>query len=113
MVRVGYGGTDEWVNGVERVTYNLIKGDLTVVSSKSYYVQAEEERNLQLARSIMGQQGYRSPWGADNEMRQFRSETESAMSEGPGRFRLKQVEGRAPQDQTSDRGFFSRLFYGS
>jgi glycosyltransferase involved in cell wall biosynthesis len=113
LVRVGYGGTDEWVDGAERVTYKLIKGDLTVVSSKSYYVAAQEEHNLQLARDIMGWQGYRSPWGADDEMRQFRSETESAMSEGPGRFRLTRVESRTPQEYTSDRGFFSRLFYGS
>jgi hypothetical protein len=113
LVRVGYGGTDEWVDGGERVTYKLIKGDVTEVSSKSYYVAAQEERNLELARGIMGVQGYRAPWGLDDEMRQFRSETESAMSEGPGRFRLTRVESRTPQEDTSDRGFFSRLFYGS
>ena len=91
LVRVGYGGTDERVNGEEHVRYYLIKGDVTVVSSKSHYEKAAEERNLLLARSIMGQQGYRSPWGDDIELRQFRSETESAMSDGPDRFRLAQA----------------------
>jgi glycosyltransferase involved in cell wall biosynthesis len=110
LVRVGYGGTDERVNGEEVVTYNLIKGDLNVVSSQSFYEKEQEERNLQLARGIMGQQGYRSPWGEDNELRQFRSETESAMSEGPDRFRLTPADHGASRVRPTAGGFFSRLF---
>jgi glycosyltransferase involved in cell wall biosynthesis len=108
LVRVGYGGTDERVNGQERVTYNLIKGDLTVVTSKSYFDEAQESRNLQLARGIMGQQGYRAPWGNDKELRQFRSETESAMRDGPGRFRFTTpVDARA---QPAGPSLLGRLF---
>jgi glycosyltransferase involved in cell wall biosynthesis len=111
LVRVGYGGTDQRINGEEQVIYNMIKGGVTTVSSQSYYDAAEEERNLQLARDIMGQQGYRSPWGEDNELRQFRSEVESAMSEGPDRFRLTPAESIAsPRRPPARRGFFSRLF---
>lgn len=109
LVRVGYGGTDERINGKELVRYNLIKGDLNVVSSQSYFDKAEEERNLQLARGIMGQQGYRAPWGEDHELRQFRSETESAMIDGPERFRLSAMETRPAQP--AGRGIFSRLFH--
>ena len=92
LIRVGYGGTDEMIEGQERVRYFLIESDLKLVETKSYLNSAEEERNLHLARSIMGQQGYRSPWGEDRELRQFRSETESAMSGGIERFRLTPAE---------------------
>lgn len=119
LVRVGYGGTDERIDGEERVLYNLINSDLTVVSSQSYFDEEQETRNLALARGIMGEQGYRSPWREDNELRQFRSETEIAMSEGSERFRLTQNGFDPPRvqatarDHTPERSFFSRLFYGS
>ena len=107
LVRVGYGGTDERIDEAERVIYNLIKGDLSVASSQSHSDTAQEAQNLQLARRIMGQQGYRSPWGEDSELRQFRSEIESAMSEGPGRFRLVATDA---DRSTRNRGLFSRVF---
>jgi glycosyltransferase involved in cell wall biosynthesis len=113
LVRVGYGGMDERIDGAERVRYFLIKGDVTVVSSQSHHNSIDEERNLQLARGIMGQQGYRSPWGEDNELRQFRSETESAMSDGPERFRLTPASLEAVRVQQIEPGFFSRLFQRS
>jgi len=113
LVRVGYGGTEERVDGNERVLYYMIKGDLTVVSSQSYYVEEEEQRNLHLARRLMAEPGYRAPWGNDAELRQFRAETESAMSDGPERFRLTPAEFRPARGQAPERGFLSRLFYGS
>lgn len=105
LIRVGYGGTDEMIEGQERVRYFLIESNLKLVETKSYLNTAEEERNLHLARSIMGQQGYRSPWGEDRELRQFRSETESAMSGGTERFRLTQANSQLP----GRTGFFGRL----
>jgi len=113
LVRVGYGGTDERIDGAERVRYFMMKGDVTVVSSRSYKNTEEEERNLQLARGIMGQQGYRSPWREDNEMRQFRSEIQSAMSDGPDRFRLTPPAPASVRVQQIEPGFFSRLFQRS
>ena len=60
----------------------------------------------------MGQQGYRAPWGEDHEMRQFRSEIESAMSEGADRFRLYRDQTRTAVDAPApERGMFSRLFH--
>jgi glycosyltransferase involved in cell wall biosynthesis len=113
LVRVGYGGTDDRVDGEERVVYNMIKGDLTVLSTQSYFDSAQEERNLQLARRIMGEQGYRSPWGEDKELRQFRSEIESAMSDGVERFRLTPSTSGGSARHKARRGLFSRLFHRS
>jgi hypothetical protein len=113
LVRVGYGGTDQRINGEEQVIYNLIKGAVTVVTSQSYYTEEEEQRNLQLARRIMGEQGYRSPWGEDSQLRQFRSEIESAMRDGPERFRLTPAALRPSPRRPAGRGLFSRLFHRS
>jgi glycosyltransferase involved in cell wall biosynthesis len=107
LVRVGYGGTDELVDGKERVRYFMIKGDLTIAGSTSFFDKEQEERNLNLARGIMGQQGYRAPWGADAELRQFRAETQSAMSEGPDRFNLTRIQSHPGK---AHRGVFSSLF---
>jgi glycosyltransferase involved in cell wall biosynthesis len=112
LVRVGYGGTDERIDGKERVQFNLIKGDLAEVNNKSFANAEDEARNLKLAKQLMGEQGYRSPWGADAQLRQFRSEIESAMSDGPERFRLTPVA-RSAMDQAGGRGFFGRLLHRS
>jgi hypothetical protein len=62
LVRVGYGGTEDVIEGREHVRYYMIKGDLEVVGSNSHFNSEQEERNLNLARSLMGQQGYRTHW---------------------------------------------------
>lgn len=108
LVRVGYGGT---ANPTEGVIYFLIGADLTVVRSHSHYDAAEEQRNLQLAQRIMAQEGYRSPWGENDELRQFRSEIESAMSDGPDRFRLTPTVSHTSPDRPAGRGVFSRIFH--
>jgi glycosyltransferase involved in cell wall biosynthesis len=108
LVRVGYGGSDELIEGQERVLYYLIKGDLTVVSSQSFLNEAQVQSNLEVARQSMGQAHYRAPWGNDIQLRQFRSETESAMREGPERFRLTPAE--APAGRPASRGLLARLF---
>jgi hypothetical protein len=113
LLRAGYGGTLERIDGQQRAIYFLIKGDLTVVSSQSYNNKEDEERNLQLARHLMGLEGYRSPWSNDIELRQFRSESGSAMSDGPERFRLTPAEFQASRGQGPERSFLSRLFYGT
>ena len=113
LVRVGYGGTEERTDGTAPVLFNLIKGDLAEVDSKSFVNAEDEARNLQLAKQIMGEQGYRSPWGADTQLRQFRSEIESAMTDGPERFRLTPVGAKSAMDQPGKRGFLDRLFHRS
>jgi glycosyltransferase involved in cell wall biosynthesis len=110
LVRAGYGGTDDETNGV---LYYLIGGDLTVVASHSHYKPEEEQRNLELARRLMVHEGYRSPWSENNELRQFRSEIESAMIDGLERFRLTLAEPQFPWVQSVGPGFFSRLLHRS
>ena len=55
----------------------------------------------------MAKQGYRSPWGDDREMRQFRSETESAMSDGPDRFRLNAGPAALSRQTATQRGLLA------
>lgn len=107
LLRVGYGGTDEMINGQERVRYYLIKSELAMADAQSHCNAEQGERNLQLARVLMAEQGYRAPWGDDREMRQFRSETQSAMSEGPDRFRIRP---NAERMQAGRPGMLGRLF---
>jgi glycosyltransferase involved in cell wall biosynthesis len=106
MIRAGYGGTDERIDGTEQVRHFLLKGDLDVVSCQSYYDQEQVDHNFQVASQTMGEQHYRAPWRDDIQLRQFRSETESATSEGPERFRLTPAEADRP---AARRGWFSRL----
>ena len=110
LVRAGFGGTIVRVDDEERGQYVLIKGDLTVVSSQSYYEEKDEQRNLHLARELMGQQGERPPWGNDAEFHQFRSEIESTWRNGLDMFRLTPVE--ISQPRTPEPELLSRLFYG-
>ena len=85
LVRVGYGGTEQIVDGQEQVRYFLLKGDLNVVSCRSHFDQKQVDYNYQVASQSMGEQHHRVPWRDDIQLRQFRSETESAMSEGAER----------------------------
>jgi hypothetical protein len=110
LIRVGYGGTDEIVDGKERVRYLLVKGDLTVVACKSSLDNDQVARNLHLARAIIGQQGYRAPWGEDRQLDQFRAEMQAAMSDGFGQFALAANRPVRATEPTAERGIFSRLF---
>src|SRR5271165_3217254 len=89
MIRVGYGGSEERYDGAEQVVFTLITGDVTVVGSTSHGDATTVERNLQLARELMAEEGYRAPWRNDRQLRQFRAETESCFSDDPARFALR------------------------
>ena len=110
LVRVGYGGLEQRIDDEQRVQFYLITGHATEVSSISHQNTEQEQRNLQLARELMAVQGYRAPWGEDTELRQFRSEIESAMRDGPERFRLTPAGSPTVPPQPPGRGLFSRLF---
>jgi glycosyltransferase involved in cell wall biosynthesis len=110
LVRVGYGGTDQIIDGEEQVRYFLLKGDVNVVDCRSHFDQAQVDYNYQVACQSMGEQHHRVPWRDDAQLRQFRSETESAMSEGPERFRLTPAEYGTGATRTARRGWFGRLF---
>jgi glycosyltransferase involved in cell wall biosynthesis len=109
LIRVGFGGSDGQHNGRERVLFKMIGSGVKVVPAKSYYEPETNERNLTLARRIIGQQDYRMPWGNDGELSQFRSEMDSAMRNGPEWFHLNR---RAPVRATQlRRGWLRRLLH--
>jgi hypothetical protein len=93
------------VDGAEQVRYFLMKSGLNVVSCPSYFNQAQVDYNYQVASQTMGEQHYRVPWRDDIQLRQFRCEIESAMGDGPERFRLTP----ARAEPAARRGFFGRL----
>jgi len=72
----------------QQIRFFLMKGDLDVVTCQSHYDQAQVDANHRVAMQSMSEQHYRMPWSEHVEMRQFRSEIESAMRDGPERFRL-------------------------
>lgn len=108
MIRIGFGGTDAVHDGREQVVYKMISSGVAVLSSDSHYRPDDADRNLRLAQQVMGEQAYRMPWGNDRELRQFRAEMDSALGDGPGRFRLQRD--RAPAAPAPGLGALSRRF---
>lgn len=111
MIRVGYGGSEEKHNGAEQVVFHLIKGDVDVVPSTSHGTDAAVAKNLPVAQTLMGEQGYRAPWRDDRQMRQFRSETESCFAGNPARFALHGAAAEPPAARTGG-GLMHRLLGG-
>ena len=106
LIRVGYGGTDHWVDGNERVVYHLIDGHVAVVDTPSFHNAEEVERNLHIARPLMSDQSYRAPWRDDGELKQFRAEIGSAMEARPSGFSLR---GGTRNPKAAAPGFGGRL----
>ena len=103
LIRLGYGGTDDG----QQIRFFLMKGDLDVVTCQSHYDQAQVDANHRVAMQSMSEQHYRMPWSEHVEMRQFRSEIESAMRDGPERFRLTPDQ---PGSHTIRPSLYRRLF---
>jgi hypothetical protein len=100
LVRVGYGGTDEIVNGQEQVLFRLIRGHLTPQAAKSFGTPEEIESNLRIATEAMKDRNYRAPWSNEVEMRQFRSELLSAVASRPQGFALRGPAAPAPPQRS-------------
>jgi glycosyltransferase involved in cell wall biosynthesis len=109
LLRVGYGGGVEDVDGSPENVFKMIRGGVDVCVSKSHYNAEDEARNVKLAQQLMGQQGYRAPWGNDRELRQFRSEMESAMRGGAERFRIHGSQAGGVTAPSGRTGLFARL----
>jgi glycosyltransferase involved in cell wall biosynthesis len=106
LIRVGYGGTDDG----QHIRFFLMKGDLGVVDCQSHYDQAQIDANHRIASQSMGEPHYRMPWRDHVELRQFRSEIESAMGDGHERFRLTSDQPGSHAIRTARPGLFRRLF---
>jgi glycosyltransferase involved in cell wall biosynthesis len=109
--RAGYfAGLNEPFGEGTRAVYFLIKGGVGVRPAASHYNAAQADANQKLAHELIASQDYSGPWRSDGEMRQFRSEIESALAGGTQRF-LLHAEAAAPTVSPSRRsGWLGRLF---
>lgn len=107
--RAGYGGSVEDVDGSRETVFKMIRGGVGVCTSQSHFNAEDEARNVKLAQQLMGQQGYRAPWGNDRELRQFRSEMESAMRGGSERFSIQGGQTPGGAGSGSRTGLLARL----
>jgi len=76
LLRMGYGGTDEPVNGFPGPLFKLLWGgiDYHAVPSPIPAKEAQAERNRELAQTLFRDFSYRAPWQNEAEARQLRDE---------------------------------------
>jgi GT2 family glycosyltransferase len=103
MVRCGYGGHEQMVQGRMKMVFKLLRSEFTLRPVKSFGSQEASDRNLALTQRIVVEQHYRAPWQDEAEMVRFRAEMRDAHARHPGGFPLQPEgyiippsEGRAP-----------------
>ena len=82
LLRVGYGGTYEDIDGEVRPIYKLLKSNIQVLKTHSFFNMADSDRNWLLCRQLLFEEAYRAPWRDDTEMAQFRAEMTGALHGG-------------------------------
>ena len=83
LIRVGYGGSYEDIDGEVRPIYKLIWGGIKVTAPPSFSNRGDEGRNARVCHELIFEQAYRAPWRDDIELGQFRAEMASALPNGP------------------------------
>ncbi|HEY1931063.1 MAG TPA: glycosyltransferase [Acetobacteraceae bacterium] len=78
MVRLGYGGADEEVDGAQVTVFKLLKTSMQFAKTTSFFDQAQADRNYTLARQLLLDATYRAPWHDEAAMQQFRDEMRSS-----------------------------------
>ena len=81
MLRVGYGGSYEEIEGEVRPIYKLLKSCIKVTNPNSYSNQPDRDRNWLICRELLFDEAYRMPWRDDAELAQFRDEMANARRE--------------------------------
>src|SRR5262249_16732836 len=79
LVRLGYGGTQEEIDGEGRPISKLLKSNIRVSSPVSFSNQPDRDRNWLICRELLFEEAYRMPWRDDAEMMQFRAEIAAAV----------------------------------
>jgi GT2 family glycosyltransferase len=79
MLRVGYGGSYEEIDGEVRPIYKLLKSSIEVTSPNSFSNQPDRDRNWLICRELLFDETYRMPWRDDAELVQFRDEMANAL----------------------------------
>jgi glycosyltransferase involved in cell wall biosynthesis len=74
LVRLGYGGSFEDIDGEIMPIFKLLKGGIQVSSPPSFSNRADRDRNKLLCQELLFDETYRMPWRNDTELAQFRSE---------------------------------------
>jgi glycosyltransferase involved in cell wall biosynthesis len=83
LMRIGYGGTYEDIEGEVRPIYKLLKGSIEVTSPHTFSNMSDRDRNWLLCRQLLFEETYRMPWRDDAELRQFRAEMQTALASSP------------------------------
>lgn len=79
LVRLGYGGSFEELEGDVVPIYQLLKSCIAVSNPGSFSNTADRMRNELLCQTLLFDEGYRMPWRDDTEMAQFRAEMRAAL----------------------------------
>jgi glycosyltransferase involved in cell wall biosynthesis len=79
LVRVGYGGSYEEIDGRVRPIFKLLKSPIEVTMPPSFADPADRNRNRLLSRQLVSEETYRMPWRDDAELMQFRAELAQAL----------------------------------
>jgi hypothetical protein len=76
LLRLGYGGSEEPVNGHPGPLFKLLRGGIEqhAVASAVAEKEAQAERSLVLAQALFGDASYRGPWRNETEAKQMRDE---------------------------------------
>jgi glycosyltransferase involved in cell wall biosynthesis len=78
LIKAGYGGTFEDIEGEVRPIYKLLSSAIDVRAGPSFSDDAERDRNLLMCQQLLFDESYRMPWREDAEMVQFRGEMQAA-----------------------------------
>ena len=79
LIRAGYGGTHEDIDGEVVPLYKLLKSPIRVTSPSSFGTVVENEQSWLLCRQLIFDETPRMPWRDDGELAQFRSEMQNAL----------------------------------
>jgi glycosyltransferase involved in cell wall biosynthesis len=79
LVRVGYGGTHEDIDGEVRPLYKLLKSPIRVTRPPTFGNPVENEQSRLLCRQLIFDQSHRVPWRDDSELTEFRTEMQNAL----------------------------------
>lgn len=78
LLRVGFGGSYEDIDGEVRPIYKLLKSCIKVGTTHTFATPSDSDRNWLLCRELLFDETYRVPWRDDAELALFRTEMAQA-----------------------------------
>lgn len=83
LMRLGYGGQIEQIDGEPIPVHLLIDGGITVTHPPSHGTDADIARNRTLCRDLLQDDSVRAPWRTERDLATFRAEIEDAIAARP------------------------------